>query len=132
MRRSLFAPTGGFNTAPFLVNDDVAPVFMTAAGALFKGDCIAVLPHLQDACIDTVFADPPFNLGKQYGPKVNDSRADDEYLSWCKAWIDECARLVKPGGAFFLFNLPRWNVLLGAYMAERGLTFRHWIAVGLK
>ena len=33
------------------------------------------------------------------------------------------------GGLFFLYNLPKWNVLLGAYLAELGMEFRHWIAV---
>src|SRR6266550_3854301 len=35
-------------------------------------------------------------------------------------------------GAFFLYNIPRWNIPLGAYLMERGLTFRNWIAVNIK
>jgi len=89
-------------------------------GVLFDGDCLDVLPYLADESIDTVFADPPFNIGKKYGKKVNDSRPEEEYIGWCKNWIDECIRVIKPGGAFFLYNLPRWNIILGAYMAERG------------
>jgi site-specific DNA-methyltransferase (adenine-specific) len=50
-------------------------------------------------------------------------------LSWCKKWIGECVRTLKPGGSFFLYNLPRWNVLLGAHLSKLGLEFRHWIAV---
>jgi site-specific DNA-methyltransferase (adenine-specific) len=88
-----------------------------------------VLPCIKDGVVDTVFADPPFNLGKQYGRNSNDQRPDDAYLQWCKTWIDECVRVIKPGGAFFLYNLPKWNVLLGAYLSELGMEFRHWIAV---
>jgi DNA modification methylase len=29
-------------------------------------------------------------------------------------WTAECVRVLKPGGSFFLYNLPKWNVLLGA------------------
>ena len=108
------------------------PVFVTTHGALFEGDCLQILPDLADSCVDTVFADPPFNLGKDYGGNVNDSRADEEYLDWCHRWIDECIRVLKPGGAFFLYNLPKWNVDLGYYLGRHGMQFRHWIAINIK
>ena len=88
-----------------------------------------ILPRIKDAVVDTVFADPPFNLGKEYGKNYNDLKTDDEYLKWCKSWVAECVRTLKPGGAFFLYNLPKWNVLLGGYLIELGMDFRHWIAV---
>lgn len=59
--------------------------------------------------------------------KPNDRR--DDYLDWCKRWISQCVRLLKPGGSFFTYNLPKWNIPIGNYLEECGLTFRHWIAV---
>jgi site-specific DNA-methyltransferase (adenine-specific) len=108
------------------------PIHFTELGALFQGDCLEILPSIADQSIDTVFADPPFNLGKTYGDRVNDHRDDDEYLGWCRQWIDECLRALKPGGAFFLYNLPRWNIPLGYHLMQRGMTFRHWIAISIK
>ena len=29
----------------------------------------------------------------------------------------------------FLYNLPKWNVLLGAHLFDLGMQFRHWIAI---
>jgi len=105
----------------------------TPRGALFAGDCVDILQGVRAGSVDTVFADPPFNLGKMYGRGVNDERAEAEYLSWCRVWMDECVRILKPGGAFFLYNIPKWNVLLGQYMqVDKGLMFRHWIAVSIK
>jgi site-specific DNA-methyltransferase (adenine-specific) len=111
---------------------DLPPIFATEHGALFEGDCLTVLPKIADTCVDTVFADPPFNLGKDYGNGVNDRRAEREYLGWCHQWIGECVRILKPGGAFFLYNLPKWNVELGHHLLARGLQFRHWIALSIK
>src|SRR5271157_3645545 len=108
------------------------PIYSTALGALYEGDCLDILPDVLDETVDTVFADPPFNLGKNYGTKVDDNLENGEYVAWCKRWIDECIRVLKPGGAFFLYNIPRWNVLLGAHLSDRGLMFRHWIAVSIK
>jgi site-specific DNA-methyltransferase (adenine-specific) len=107
----------------------VAPLYVSSPGALFPADCMTVLPAIRDAVVDTVFADPPFNLGKEYGENCDDLRTDQEYLSWCKRWIEECVRTIKPGGAFFIYNLPKWNIPLGSYLTELGMDFRHWIAV---
>jgi site-specific DNA-methyltransferase (adenine-specific) len=101
-------------------------------GILIEGDCLDVLPFVEDATIDTVFADPPFNIGKTYGDSFDDSRPEEEYLKWCQRWIRECVRVLKPGGSLFLYNIPKWNILLGAHLVELGLTFRHWIAVDIK
>jgi site-specific DNA-methyltransferase (adenine-specific) len=114
------------------VADGIEPFYVSANGALFDGDCLSVLPNLLSESIDAVFADPPFNLDKKYGAKSKDNLPDKEYVAWCKAWLNECIRVLKPGGAMFIYNLPRWNIILGAYLMEKGLTFRHDIAVDIK
>src|SRR5665213_1440860 len=115
-----------------VMKSDLAPLYTSELGRLFEGDCLEILPAVNDGAVDTVFADPPFNLGKKYGQACDDDLPDREYVTWCKQWIDQCIRVLKPGGAFFLYNLPKWNVILGNYMTERGLTFRHWIAISMK
>ena len=118
-----------FDPAPFLKASRPAPVHLTAHGALFGADCMKVLPIIKDGVVDTIFADPPFNLGKEYGKNCDDSLTDERYVTWCREWLAECVRVLKPGGSFFLYNLPKWNILLGAFLHEQGLEFRHWIAV---
>ncbi|MHB8810035.1 MAG: DNA-methyltransferase [Desulfobulbaceae bacterium] len=108
------------------------PYFISHLEMLFRGDCLQVLPGILSESIDTVFADPPFNLAKQYGFRVDDDRSEKEYIEWCKGWLRECIRVLKPGGALFVYNIPKWNIVLGSYLVEEGLTFRHWIAVNLK
>ena len=117
-----------FDATPFF-KSPVSPFHITPNGALFDDDCMNILPLIKDGVVDTVFADPPFNLGKEYGKRSNDNLPDDDYICWCRRWLAECVRVLKPGGSLFLYNLPKWNVLLGAFLQEQGLTFRHWIAV---
>lgn len=123
--------TRTFDIKPFLKQNVSVPkaAYTTGLGALFSTDCMKVLPGLADEVADTIFADPPFNLGKQYGENTNDKLPDEHYLEWCRAWVGECVRILKPGGSFFLYNLPKWNVLLGAHLNSLGMEFRHWIAV---
>jgi site-specific DNA-methyltransferase (adenine-specific) len=107
----------------------IRPTYTTPYGALFSADCMTILPALRDNVVDTVFADPPFNLGKEYGENCNDLLPDAHYLSWCMKWTTECVRILRPGGSFFLYNLPKWNILLGAHLASLKMEFRHWIAI---
>jgi site-specific DNA-methyltransferase (adenine-specific) len=118
-----------FEVGLLLKDEGLSPAFRTAHGALFAGDCLNLLPAIADASVDTIFADPPFNLGKDYGENTDDKKPDEAYLEWCKRWISECVRIVKPGGSIFIYNLPRWNILLGAHLDSLGMEFRHWIAI---
>jgi site-specific DNA-methyltransferase (adenine-specific) len=116
----------------FRENGSISPIYSTSLGVLFKGDCLRILPAIESGCIDTVFADPPFNIGKHYGDNVNDRRTDREYLDWCGLWIEECIRVLKSGGSFFLYNIPKWNIRLANFLLERGMHFRHWIVIDIK
>ncbi|UPV73201.1 hypothetical protein M0R89_11645 [Halorussus limi] len=107
------------------------PCFSTEQGTLYNADCRDVLPHLEDESFDLIFADPPFNLDKDYGQKNGDDLAEDEYLRWSTEWIDEAIDLLKPGGAFCLYNLPKWNIHFAHYINRR-LNLKHWIAVDIK
>ena len=87
-----------------------------------------MLPQIASDSVDLIFADPPFNLGKSYASGMNDAIPEHAYVKWCEQWIDECVRVLKPGGSFFLYNLPKWNLALGSFLNQR-LTFRHWISI---
>jgi site-specific DNA-methyltransferase (adenine-specific) len=120
-----------YRDVPPAVGGPPAPFFTTAYGALFETDCLKFLFHLQDESIDCVFADPPFNLGKNYGAGFSDRFAPSEYLNWCTLWISECARVLKPGGSFFIYAMPELAYKF-ANVLEKSLSFRHWIALTMK
>ncbi len=103
----------------------------TGLGSLYQNDCLDVLATIADNSLDLVFADPPFNLNKKYPSGMNDSLKEEEYVSWMTKWVDELCRTLKPGGALFLWNLPRWNSEITKQL-NKSLYFKHWIAVDIK
>jgi site-specific DNA-methyltransferase (adenine-specific) len=105
------------------------PAYSSKLGVLFADDCLEILSTIKDNQVDTIFADPPFNLGKIYGKNTNDSLTEKEYLNWCKKWLTECVRILKPGGALFVYNLPKWNIIFGNNLNDLKMQFRHWIAI---
>lgn len=117
--------------SPFGAMGGIHPILETPLGRLYETDCLNMLKAMPAECVDLAFADPPFNLNKEYSSKINDKISEVDYLEWCKNWLDEMVRVLKPGGALFLWNLPKWNIHLGAHLNQQ-LNFRHWISVDIK
>jgi site-specific DNA-methyltransferase (adenine-specific) len=86
---------------------------------------------MEDECVDVIFADPPFNLNKNYPSKINDSLKERKYLEWTEKWVKGCIKILKPGGSLFIWNIPKWNIPT-AHFLNKFLTFRDWIVVDIK
>ncbi len=93
---------------------------------IIHGDCIEVMQQIPSDSIDVTFADPPFNLKKNYS-SYKDEKDTDDYLSWCKKWILEMVRITKPSGSIFLHNIPKWLTYYTEFLNEVA-DFQHWIA----
>ena len=93
---------------------------------LILGDCIEVMKKMPSESIDLIITDPPFNIGKKYGGVYNDNRKADDYIKWCKEWLTECIRLLKPTGSLYLFNYPENNAYLLPFLQEKML-FKRWM-----
>ncbi len=92
---------------------------------IHQGDSIEILRQYPDESVDLVFADPPYNLDKNY-TIYDDERADHKYIEWCNTWLSEYTRILKPTGSLFVLNLPRWS-LYHADFLNRHLYFQNWI-----
>jgi len=93
---------------------------------IIQGDCLDLFKDIPDNSIDMTFADPPFNLKKQYN-SYKDSLEFQAYLDWCKIWIYEMVRITKPTGSIFLHNIPKWLTYF-ANMLNKIADFKHWIS----
>ena len=101
-------------------------------GYLTAMDAIDFMANLETGVADVVFLDPPFNLRKDYGFKCDLEHADREsYEHYLGDIAEEAMRVLRPGGALFLYHVPYWATRLSHLLHERML-FRHWIAVSMK
>lgn len=76
--------------------------------------------------IDLIITDPPFNIGKDYGGVYNDKKDAADYIRWCKKWLTECIRLLKPTGSLYLFNYPENNAYLLPFLQSK-MIFKRWM-----
>ncbi|GFN34644.1 adenine-specific DNA-methyltransferase [Tepidimicrobium xylanilyticum] len=82
-------------------------------------DSLEVLRKIKDNSIDLIFADPPYNLGKDFGNNSDKWNYLDEYISWCKEWIDECFRVLKDDGTFYFMNATQNMPYLDVYVSQK-------------
>lgn len=84
-------------TAP-IKRDKILPL-----NKVILGDAISELKKLPDESCDVIVIDPPYNIGKDFGNNI-DKRELNEYVSWCKEWINESIRTMKPNGTMFIYG----------------------------
>ena len=93
---------------------------------LINGDAIESLKSLPDNSVDFCFADPPYNLQKNYS-HWDDAMESIEYFKWCDEWVSELARVLKPGRTLAIINLPQWVVRHYQHL-QNILDYQTWIA----
>ena len=93
---------------------------------LIQNDCLEALRMLPSDSVDFCFADPPYNLAKHYD-SCDDALDIRAYFKWCDDWLDELARVLRPGRTCAVLNIPQWTARHFSHLRTR-LTFQNWIA----
>jgi modification methylase len=100
---------------------------------ILVGDCVAVMAKMPSACVDLVFADPPYNLQLQGDLKrPDDSRVDavdddwDKFASFSayddftRAWLTACRRVMKPHATLWVIGSYHNIYRVGALVQDLG------------
>lgn len=85
---------------------------------VIRDECISVLNKMKPKTIDLIFADPPYNIGKDFGNDSDLWQDRTAYLNWCYEWIDACFRVLKDNGTFYLMNSTQNIAYLSVYLQE--------------
>lgn len=95
---------------------------------LVLGDCIKELKLIDSNSVDLIIADPPYNVGKDYG-NDSDSQDFDDYMAFTKQWLKECHRVLKNDGTIYVFIGFRYISYLFKIMEEDlKMNFVNWIS----
>ncbi|NPA32530.1 MAG: site-specific DNA-methyltransferase [Aquificae bacterium] len=67
-------------------------------------DALQGLRSLPSSFADIIIADPPYNVGKDFGV-LRERWTLEEYVEWSMKWINEAIRVLKPTGSLFIFGI---------------------------
>jgi site-specific DNA-methyltransferase (adenine-specific) len=100
---------------PIIVHEEAPPpenkVIIPLRQEVLQGDCLQLLPTLEDNSAQIIIADPPYNIGKDFG-NDSDKQPMEEYLAWTEQWIAECLRVLKPNGTMFIYGFSEILALI--------------------
>ena len=75
------------------------------------GDVLKVMKKMSDSSVQCVIADPPYNIGKDFG-NDSDKQEMETYLDWCEKWLNECFRVLKSNGTMFVYGFSEILALI--------------------
>ncbi len=68
---------------------------------IYCGDSLDWIQRIDDNSVDLVVTSPKYNVGLQYD-QCQDMMPWPEYYNWCRKWMREVYRVIKPDGRFCL------------------------------
>ena len=71
---------------------------------IYLMDAIEGLKNLPSEFADIIIADPPYNIGKDFGV-FRENWNLNEYIEWSMKWINEAIRVLKDTGSLFIFGI---------------------------
>jgi len=92
-------------------------IFEKNGHKIIYGDAIEAFQNqIKDGSIDLIFADPLYNIGKNFNGLMDKWKSEEEYLKWSYKWLDLCIRKLKPNGSFYVMtstqNMPYFDIYL--------------------
>ncbi len=94
-------------------------VFEKDEHKIIRGDALEVLPSIPDASIDLIFADPPYNIGKDFNGRKDKWASEEDYLTWCYRWLDLCVQKLKPNGSLYVMTSTQAMPYFDLYLREK-------------
>ena len=90
------------------------PLPASVGTGLFVGDALDLLARVKE--VDLLLADPPYNLGKDFGNN-RDSRAD--WPEWTARWLDLAKKALRPTGSIYVCSTWERSGVLQRLLEER-------------
>lgn len=83
------------------------------------GESLSVLKKMKDKSVQLIFADAPYNIGKDFGNNSDKWESVHAYIEWCKTWIDECMRVLSDTGSMYFMTATQHMSYLDVYVSEK-------------
>ncbi len=98
---------------------DKFKTYLNGKHTIYHGDTLSVLPTLEDASVDLIFVDPPYNIGKRFGNFIDKWSSDENYIEWAKKWLDICLQKLSPRGTIYIMASTQSMPYIDTYIREK-------------
>jgi len=86
---------------------------------IIHGDALQALENIKDDTVDLIFADPPYNIGKNFAGCLDKWDTDEKYLDWCYKWLSLCVKKLKPNGSFYVMTSTQFMPFFDLFLRDK-------------
>ena len=86
---------------------------------IIYADALEALKTLPDNSVELIFADPPYNIGKNFNGKIEKWETEESYLEWCYEWLDLCIQKLKPNGSFYVMTATQFMPYFDIHLRKK-------------
>ena len=94
-------------------------IFGNETHKIIWGDALEALNILPNNSIDLIFADPPYNIGKNFNGHVEKWETEESYLEWCYKWLNLCITKLKPSGSLYVMTATQFMPFFDIYLRDK-------------
>lgn len=91
----------------------------SAEHQVYQGSCLDILKQIPDQSLPLIFADPPYNIGKQFAQSSDRWPSEQAYLDWCYDWLALLIQKLSPTGSFYLMAATQTMPYFDLFVRER-------------
>lgn len=82
------------------------------------GESLDVMRSMKSRSVDLIFADEPYNIGKNFGNNYDSWSSKEEYIDWNKKWISEAMRILKDSGTIYIMSATQFMPFIDVFMQD--------------
>lgn len=95
-------------------------IFGTNCHKILLGDALQALKtEIPDNAVDLIFADPPYNIGKNFNGQIEKWETEESYLKWCYEWLDICIQKLKSNGSLYVMTATQFMPYFDIYLRNK-------------
>lgn len=95
-------------------------IFQNQEHKIIHGDCLSALQtQICDNTVDLIFADPPYNIGKNFNGLADKWETEESYLAWCYQWLDLCISKLKDNGSMYVMTATQFMPFFDIYLRKK-------------
>ncbi len=94
--------------------------FVQDGDRILQSDCIEALRNqVKPGSVDLIFADPPYNIGKNFNGMLDRWSSNEAYASWCEEWLQLCVKSLSLTGSMYIMTSTQAMPYLDCFLRER-------------
>ena len=85
---------------------------------IMQGNSLSIMRNIKDNSVDLIFADEPYNIGKNFDGIKDKWPSTKSYIDWNKHWIRQAMRILTTNGTIYIMTATQYMPYIDIYLSQ--------------